>query len=128
MTCEEMSTLTRALTRPLQLTVETSGAFATLAVVTLAMFLSRLFTEATATRPSTTAAPTPIATLIRVVTVRLPSGAKRLTPLVCYGFFGMKVSAPGCRRGARNGGQGGIRTPGKVLKPYGGLANRWFQP
>ena len=81
MTCDEMSTFVFARTRPLQLTVETSGAFATLAVVTLTMFLSRLFTEATATRPSTAAAPTPIATFIRVVTVRLPSGAKCLTPL-----------------------------------------------
>ena len=27
-----------------------------------------------------------------------------------------------------DGGQGGIRTPGKLLMAYGGLANRWFKP
>src|SRR5215212_8647211 len=28
----------------------------------------------------------------------------------------------------RNGGERGIRTLGRALRPYGGLANRWFQP
>jgi hypothetical protein len=27
-----------------------------------------------------------------------------------------------------NGGERGIRTLGRALRPYGGLANRWFQP
>jgi hypothetical protein len=30
------------------------------------------------------------------------------------------------RKGA--GGERGIRTLGRALRPYGGLANRWFQP
>jgi hypothetical protein len=27
-----------------------------------------------------------------------------------------------------NGGERGIRTLGRALRPYGGLANRWFKP
>ncbi len=46
MTWDEMSTFVLARTRPLQLTVATSGAFATFAVVTRTRFLSRLLIEA----------------------------------------------------------------------------------
>ena len=28
----------------------------------------------------------------------------------------------------RSGGERGIRTLGRALRPYGGLANRWLQP
>src|ERR1035437_2261954 len=111
MTCEEISTLTRARTRPLQVTVETSGAFVTLAVVTVKVFLSRLFTEAKATRPSTTATATPIATLIRVVTVRLPSGAERLIPLAWYEFPGTKVSVSGTGGASEMADRGGFEPP-----------------
>ena len=42
----------------------------------------------------------------------------------------------GCTKGAHlrgrrqeiSGGERGIRTLGRALRPYGGLANRWFKP
>jgi hypothetical protein len=37
---------------------------------------------------------------------------------------GEAVGRPGCRAG----GERGIRTLGRALRPYGGLANRWFEP
>src|ERR1035437_579352 len=115
MTCEEISTLTRARTRPLQVTVETSGAFVTFAVVTVKVFLFRLFTEAKATRPSTAAAATtPIATLIRVVTVRLPSGTERLIPLVWYEFPGAKVSVSGTGDASEMADRGGFEPPVRI--------------
>src|SRR5664279_2173531 len=114
MTCDEMSTLTRALTRPLQLTVETSGAFATLAVVTRAMFLSRLFTDAKATRPSKAAPPTAIATLIRVVTVRLPSDRGRLIPLLVTGFEGRKFPPPRVGGASKMADRGGFEPPVRI--------------
>jgi hypothetical protein len=36
------------------------------------------------------------------------------------------VEAHGLSRSC--GGEDGIRTRGRGLSPYGGLANRWFQP
>ena len=91
MTCDEMSTFVLARTRPLQLTVETSGTLPTFAVVTRTRFLSLRATDAqmTTARIATTAIP--IAALIRVLMERLPSGANA-DSTACYGISDPDVS------------------------------------
>src|SRR5450830_398440 len=128
MTCEEISTLTRARTRPLQVTVETSGAFVTFAVVTEGVLVPALHRgesdeaehggrghhpDRNFDPRGHAKAPFRHRTLDSTRLVRIPGGES----------FRFRD-----RRRVGNGGQGGIRTPGKDLKPYGGLANRWFKP
>ena len=52
---------------------------------------------------------------------RRSSGASAMVERDC-GPGGLRVRRP------RNGGEGGIRTPGRGLGPYDGLANRCFRP